>query len=223
MTRLHPTRRTALNFGLGIIGSALMAGALARPVLAAAESAQDKADLARIATYFNGMRTLQGRFLQIASDGDAAEGKVWLRRPGRFRFEYDPPAPLLIVADGTYIVMEDRQLKSIERIPLGATPLDILVRDKVDFDDKSIRVTRIERGSAVLRVTLVDSSRPKDGALTLHFGDKPLELAGWAVLDAQGKLTTISLSKLDFNSDLPSSLFQPGGEATQMRDLQRRR
>lgn len=183
----------------------------------------DRDDLKRIADYFNQVRSMKGRFLQVGPDGSAAEGDIYLQRPGRFRFEFDPPVPMLIVSDGAYIIMDDRELKSVERIPLGATPLDLLVRDEVKFDD-SIGISKLERGAAILRVTLFEPSRPKDGSLTLVFGDKPLEFAGWTVTDAQGKVTAITLSKIDFNPDLNTRLFTYGDGRTQAeRELMRRR
>src|SRR3546814_9144224 len=96
---------------------------------------------------------MKGRFLQVGPDGSAAEGDIYLQRPGRFRFEFDPPVPMLIVSDGAYILMDDRELKSVERIPLAATPLDLLVRDVDKFDD-SIGISKLERGADLLRVTL---------------------------------------------------------------------
>lgn len=200
------------------------AAALALPIPAgqAAIKPEWRADLTRVEGYFNGIRSLTGRFLQIGPDGQASEGKIWMRRPGRFRFEYDPPSPLLIVSDGTYIVMEDRQLKSVERVPLGSTPLDLLVRETVSFDNRS-DVRRVERGAAVLRITIADPEKPRDGTLTLQFGDKPLEFAGWSITDSQGLVTQISLSKLDFNPDLSASLFSYGSASPQQREIQRRR
>ena len=193
----------------------------AAPVGSAKLTETDKADLKRIADYFNTVRTMQGRFLQVAPDGSAAEGKIYMTRPGRFRFEFDPPVPMLIVSDGAYIIMEDRELKTVERIPLGATPLDLLLRDTVNFDD-SIGVAKVERGAAILRVTLFAPDRPKEGALTIVFGDKPLEFAGWTVTDAQGKDTAITLSKIDVNPQINPRLYNYGDGTAAGRALQRR-
>lgn len=183
---------------------------------------QDRADLQRVAGYFNDIRSMKGRFLQIGPDGGAAEGQIWMSRPGRFRFEFDPPVPMLIVSDGTYIIMEDRELRSVERIPLNATPLDMLLREDVKFDD-SVGIAKVERGAAILRITLFAPDRPKEGSLTLVFGDKPLEFAGWTVTDAQGKTTSISLSQLDFNPELSGRLFTDSAGPPQQQQLRQRR
>ncbi|MBP7063460.1 outer membrane lipoprotein carrier protein LolA [Ferrovibrio sp.] len=217
MTQNTPSRRSLLATGLaGLLFT------FAWPAQAKLSPAE-RAELDRLASYFNSIRSLMGRFLQIGPDGSAAEGLIALQRPGRFRFEYDPPAPLLIVSDGSYITMEDRQLKSVDRLPLGSTPLDILVRDQVSFDDPKLAVQRLERGASVLRVTLADAGKPHDGSLVLSFSDRPLGFTGWTVHDAQGQTTTVALSALDLNPTLPDSLFRYGMRPAQLRELQRRR
>lgn len=217
MTQNTPSRRSLLATGL-----AGLLFAFAGPAQAKLSPAE-RAELDRLASYFNSIRSLMGRFLQIGPDGSAVEGLIALQRPGRFRFEYDPPAPLLIVSDGSYITMEDRQLKSVDRLPLGSTPLDILVRDQVSFDDPKLAVQRLERGASVLRVTLADAGKPHDGSLVLSFSDRPLGFTGWTVHDAQGQTTTVALSALDLNPTLPDSLFRYGMRPAQLRELQRRR
>lgn len=219
-----PDRRRLL-----LAGSAMLAGLLLPPAVRASAAPQrarlterDRADLARVADYFNRFRTLQSRFLQIAPDGGATEGKLFISKPGRFRFEYDPPVPMLIVSDGAYIIIEDRELKTVERVPLGATPLDLMMRETVTFDD-SMGIAGIERGAAILRVTLFAPDRPKEGTLTMVFGDQPLEFAGWTVSDAQGKVTAVTLSRLDFNPQLNTRLFTYGDRPASERELQRRR
>jgi outer membrane lipoprotein-sorting protein len=220
------TSRRQFLLAMAIAATAAKAPIAAAYAAAPAGSARlteaDRADLKRIAEYFNTIRTMQGRFLQVAPDGGAAEGRIYMNRPGRFRFEFDPPVPMLIVSDGAYIIMEDRELKTVERIPLGATPLDLLLRDKVVFDD-SVGIAKVERGAAILRVTLFAPDRPKEGSLTIVFGDKPLEFAGWTITDAQGKVTSISLSQVDLNPQISTRLFTYGDRPASERALQQRR
>lgn len=218
-------RRFLLAMAVAATGAKLpfAAAYAAAPAGSAKLTEADRADLKRMADYFNTIRTMQGRFLQVGPDGSAAEGKIYMTRPGRFRFEFDPPVPMLIVSDGAYIIMEDRELKSVERIPLGATPLDLLLRDTVSFEDKGVGIARVERGAAILRVTLFAPDRPKEGALTIVFGDKPLEFAGWTVTDAQGKDTAITLSQIDVNPPINPRLYTYGDRSPVERALQQRR
>jgi outer membrane lipoprotein-sorting protein len=179
---------------------------LAAPTAGAAVSVQDKADLTRVESYLNGIKSLDAKFLQIAPDGSLSEGKLYLLRPGRIRFEYAPPSPILVVADGTWIVFHDDELKQTTRVPLGSTPLSILMRDKVALDG-AVTVKRVERQPGSLRVTLFDTDKPKEGQLTLVFSDQPLMLKQWVVEDAQGQSTTVALDKMETNVDFKQSLF----------------
>lgn len=171
------------------------AAALAAPgerTAAAALGPADHKDLERIEDYLNGIRTLKSGFLQVSSDGGTARGTVWLARPGRLRFEYDPPVPVRIVADGVWLIYVDTELEQTSHIPLGSTPLGFLVAETVRLGG-SVRVEGIERGSNVLRVIVSKADEPELGRVVMTFSDKPLELRQWTVIDAKGVETRVSL------------------------------
>ncbi len=167
---------------------------------------QDRADLARVETYLNSIQTLKARFLQVAPDGGLSHGDLYLRRPGRMRFEYDPPVPILVVADGIWVVFVDKEINQVQRLPLGSTPLSALVEGEIELQD-SVAVDAVERSPGLLRVTLHDPDNPEEGALILVFTDEPLGLRQWQVRDAQGQETTIAVSEMQFNLNLDPALF----------------
>jgi outer membrane lipoprotein-sorting protein len=177
-------------------------------------SVQDQDDIARIETYLNGVRTLAADFIQIAPDGAISRGRFYLKRPGRLRFEYEPPASVLVVADGTYVNYFDVELGQLSQIGVYSTPLGVVVAEQVKLEGR-IAVTSVERGAAVVSLTTVDTEEPGRGTLTLIFSDRPLELRKWQIIDPQGLLTTIALDEVSINQDLDPELFifrQPGGE-----------
>ena len=179
---------------------------LAAPASAAALHDADRADLARAEAYLNDMKTITGKFVQVAPDGSLSEGRMWLSRPGRLRFEYAPPSPILVVADGIFVVYQDMELGQIDRVPLGATPLSVLLSETVKLSD-DVTVRTIRRGPGTLRITLFATKRPEDGEIVLVFADQPLQLRQWQVVDARGGTTTITLSQLEFNQPLVNRLF----------------
>jgi len=190
-----------------------LAGALAAlllPTLPLPASAQlsgtNMRDLARISNYLNGVKTMQGSFVQVGPDGELSEGTFCLRRPGRIRFEYEPPNPALVVADGIWVGVYDTHLKTLDRIPLGSTPLELLLKKRVDLR-KENAVQSIERSSGQMRVTAVDPDEPEQGSITMVFADNPLELRQWMVVDAQGLTTTVALSEMRANVELDPRLF----------------
>ncbi|MGE5548170.1 MAG: LolA family protein [Solirubrobacterales bacterium] len=193
--------------------SLILAGAGAGDAFAAAGarkplSPQDRADVERAEAYLNSVTTLRARFLQIAPNGGQAEGTAYFSRPGRMRLQYDPPSPMLVVADGKFLIVYDKSLGEPSYIPLGSTPAGILVRENVRLDGHDVTVTRVTRGPGVLNVSLVESEDPGQGELTLVFSENPFALRQWRVLDAQGQTTTVSLYEAQAGIALDSKLFK---------------
>lgn len=167
----------------------------------------DRRDIARIETYLNGLRTLKAQFLQIAPNGSVSRGTAWLDRPGRMRFQYDPPSPLLLVAGYGLVVFHDASLNQTSNIPLSRTPLGILLADKVTLSGDVI-VTAIQRPPGQVQVTLVRAGSPNDGSLTLTFNDNPLVLRQWSVIDAQRQETRVTLYNVELGGKFDAKLFQ---------------
>lgn len=187
---------------------ALLALLAAVPALAVpAPPSQDAADLHRIETYLDGVTTLSAGFEQTNQDGSSESGKVWLSRPGKMRFEYDPPVKMTIVSNGDYVAVDDQELKQVQFYPIDATPAWFLLREGIKLSG-DVTVTRFERGPKSFRVTCVATKDPRNGAITLVFSDEPLALRQWTVLDAQGRTTTVALTDPQQGGTLDSALFK---------------
>lgn len=207
MRRMTSTLRTALTGTLIAVGL-LAAAALPHSAAAASLSAEDRADIARVEQYFNGITSMRSGFLQASSTGNVAKGTVWLRRPGRMRFEYDPPSPILITSDGNLITYQDLELKQTNQIPLFTSPLSVLVDDDVRFGDELI-VDEVRKESNVLRITVRQRSEPGQGYVTLVFQDKPLSLKQWTIVDAQQVSVKVALLDPEFGVTIANDLFRP--------------
>ena len=166
----------------------------------------DQGWIARIGDTLNGITTLKGRFQQIAPDGARTTGTVWLDRPGRMRFEYDKPSPLLLVAGNNKLVFTDSTLKQTTEIPLEKTPLGLLLRPHLSLSG-DVTVTAFTHANALLQVTLVRTASPSDGSLTVFVADNPLALRGWSVIDAQGRETRVDLFDVATGVPVQQSLF----------------
>jgi len=173
----------------------------------AALTPQDRADIARVETYLNGVRTLHSRFMQVAPNGGTSEGQAWLQRPGRLRFEYDPPSPFLLVGGNGLLVFHDSQLKQTSNIPLSSTPLGLLLQDNLRLSGE-VTVSGIARAPGQLQVSLFRTKSPADGTLTLIFADAPLALRQWTVLDAQRQETRITLYNVELGGTFNQKLFE---------------
>ncbi len=191
-----------------VMGIALAAGLLTGPAEAAELTAEDKANVARVERYFNGITSMRSSFLQASSTGLVARGTVWLRRPGRMRFEYEPPSPVLITSDGILITYQDIELQQTNQIPLFTSPLAVLVNERVEFGEQLI-VEAVESQSNVLRLRVRQRDEPDQGHVTLVFQDNPLALKQWTIVDAQQVSVKVALLDPEFGVDIPNQLFRP--------------
>lgn len=164
-------------------------------------------EINRIEAYLNGIRTMQSRFIQINPDGSAWNGDLYVRRPGRFRFAYDPPIPHLLIANGAWLFHVDRALQETNVIPLAKTPAQFLVRENVSLT-KDFKITKFEQSQGYIQIGLVTRENPEIGEITLTFTDKPLELRKWMVRDMQENVTQITLQNTRYGVNLNPDLFK---------------
>ena len=199
-------RRAVLAAFFGFTTARLSAVAVAAaPAAAVALKPQDNADLQRIAAYLGSIRTMYAKFRQAASGGGIATGQLWMARPGRMRFEYDPPTQILLLADMFYVYYIDKELTQMSKVGLKSTPAWLLLRDPITFSD--LIVTRFERGANTIRLTVVEKAEPDNGSLTMVFSDNPLGLQQWSIVDQQRKTTTVALYDERFGVALDPKLF----------------
>ncbi len=191
--------------------AACLAFASTAPTLAAAPStpalnAEEQDLVGRAATYLQGLNTAEGRFVQTDARGGVTQGAFYLKRPGRIRFEYDPPAAKLVVADGRNVNVYDQRLKSFNRLPLGFTPLHVFLAKDVRLD-RGVFIERVARAGDGFEITARDPHRRKDGAITLVFAGSPLRLTEWTITDSQGGRTRVQLVSLKPAPSLDDKLF----------------
>jgi outer membrane lipoprotein-sorting protein len=162
-----------------------------------------EAGAARAQAWLEGLDTLRARFDQIAADNSETSGVLEIDRPGRARFDYDDPNPILVVADGSTVAIADFDLETIDRAPIGATPLRFLLEESLDLAGSGV-VQDAGRYDGRLYVTLEDPNGEIQGRLTLVFEDadpdaapNAMMLAGWYTVDAMGGMTEVRLSEIE--------------------------
>lgn len=183
------------------------AQAPAAPAAAAAPlTAADQALVDRAVAYLEAMPSATGRFVQTDARGSVTQGSVALQRPGKARFEYDPPSGLLVVADGVMVSVSDRRLKTFDSYPIRATPLGLFLAGRIKLDG-GVKVTRVARLADGFSLTAEDPKKQTRGSITLNFSDQPLALLGWNLVDPRGSLTRVRLVDLKPASGLDKRQF----------------
>ena len=164
--------------------------------------------LQKISSYINGLGTMQGRFSQIGPSGQLENGTFRMKRPGRIRFDYDAPSPLVIVADGAWVILQDSRLETVDRYPLRATPLKFLLSDELDLTDEKRVVAAGKIPPNELMVLAREQDGDAQGEIEMYFSEFPIGLNRWIITDAQGLQTTILLSDIERDVDLNPALFR---------------
>lgn len=166
----------------------------------------DEAVVDRIRAYLESIDTLSASFVQTAPSGALATGKLYLRRPGQARFQYDPPSPLLIVATQGNVYVEDTALGQTDLYPIRQTPLRFLLSRKVDLADA--RVISVKRGADSVAVTFASSDASTEGDLSLVLAAPQMQLREWIVRDPQNRETVVSLVDPVLGARLENRLFR---------------
>lgn len=205
-----PKARLFISLGLAaLISSQAMAQAPAkRPAIAnQILSVQDRALVDQASAYLEGLGQARGRFVQTDPRGSQTRGDLYMQRPGKMRFAYDPPQGLLVVSDGYNVSVADSRLKTFEKYPLSATPLALLLARQVSLD-KGVVIDQVNRSADGFSITAHDGRKRAEGRIRLVFSTAPLALKSWTVTDAQGQSTRIDISELKSVTGLSASLFQ---------------
>ncbi len=185
---------------------ALVAGAAlicAGAAVGAPLSADDKALEDKAGAYLQGLGSAQGRFVQTDARGQVSQGTFYLQRPGKIRFEYDPPAPLIVVADGYNVTVYDKRLNTFNAYPLNLTPLHVFLAKTIRLDQGAV-VDQVTRTPTGFELTAHDGKNARAGSIRLGFAEKPMRLTEWTITDASGRRTSVQITAMK-----PAGPFDP--------------
>jgi outer membrane lipoprotein-sorting protein len=172
--------------------------------------AHAQAGVPEVERYFNSIKTMQARFVQNNPNGSVVSGTLYVRRPGRMRFEYDAPSKLKIVADGTQVTMWDPATRDFGQWPIGWTAASFLVKEPLKLSG-DLTVESQARNEGMLELTIVQTRKPQEGKVIVRMAENPLELRGWTIIDARGNKVDVALTDLRTGIQLADSLFKYDG------------
>jgi len=172
--------------------------------------AQAQADVAQVEQYFNSVRTMQARFVQTNPDGSTVQGTLSISRPGKMRFEYDPPSKLKVVADGLQVTMWDPATRDFGQWPIGWTAASFLLKDPFKLSG-DLTVESVRRADGLMQLTVVQTRKPQEGKVIVRVAENPLQLRGWSIIDTRGNQVNVALSDLKTGMQLANSLFKYDG------------
>ncbi len=172
-----------------------------RPVETQAET------IARVEKYLTSIPSIVSDFTQTSADGSEGSGKFFMKRPGKMRWQYNEPTPILLVSNGATVTYYDPSLQQVTYVPVDDTLATFLADRAITFESESTHLTKFEEEDGVIRATLVQKEKPDEGSLTLELTEKPMQLKQMTVTDATGQTTVVQLENAQFGPILDDTLF----------------
>ncbi|MDQ2704180.1 MAG: outer membrane lipoprotein carrier protein LolA [Pseudomonadota bacterium] len=190
----------------GLLGLAAAAAFAAIPGMNAVTSASAASDAAqKIADHFSSVATMSGEFVQFGPRGEQTGGKFFIQRPGKIRFNYEPPSGYKVISDGKSVVIDNKKLNTMDLYPLSKTPLKLLLDDRIDLSGKTVKSVKEEEDLTTIQ--LADRQFFGNSTITMMFDPKSYELRQWTITDAQGKDTTVMIFNVKQGVKIDQDLF----------------
>ncbi|HEY0122861.1 MAG TPA: outer-membrane lipoprotein carrier protein LolA [Rhizobium sp.] len=190
------------------LGAVVAAGAASvAPVAAFAQAASLNPGVAQaIADHFSSIKTMKGGFLQIGPRGDQTSGSFFIQRPGKMRFNYDPPSRMRVVCDGNNVQVINDQTRTKNMYQLSKTPLSLLLANKIDLSADMVR--NVDAQPDLTKITLGNRTVFGDSTIAMIFDSKTYDLRQWTVIDPQGKTTDVIINNVKTNISFDDSVFR---------------
>ena len=169
---------------------------------------KDQLVFLKIENFFKNLKTLEANFIQVGPTGDISNGKIYLDLPGKLRIDYEKPKNLLITSKGFWIVIQDRDNRSTNNIPVRSSPFSILLQDKSIFNNENFKI-KLSITSGIISLEIKSKENDKLETLILEFSEKPFNLKKWIILDTFGEKTTVLIQDAKYNNNLSYLLFFP--------------
>lgn len=186
-----------------LVASAILIGASTGISEAMADT---KAQAVReLSKHFTSVPTMSGEFVQFGPNGEQTGGQFFIQRPGKIRFNYEDPSPLMLVSNGETLGVRNKKLKTWQFIPLKKTPLSLLLAKEIRVDNNSVR--SVDAGDDVTRVVMGDKEIFGDSEITLLFDPVSFDLRQWTIKDNQGKETSVMIFNVEKNVKIPRKMF----------------
>lgn len=174
----------------------------------AAAAVPTAAETKQIEDYLNNIKTLSATFVQTASNGSSAEGKIYIAKPNKIRMEYNDPTSVLIVGDGSFIVYNDKELDQVTHIDYDDIPATLILANNLKIDGHNLKISDFYSDSGTMIVTLEYPQKPDISPITLTFEKDPFELKQWKIIDPQSVEVTVSIYDSVKDGSLDENLFK---------------
>ncbi len=186
-------------------------------------NAQSTENIQKIENYLNSIKSIEATFVQMASNGSTAEGRLFIKKPNKIRMEYAEPTNVLIVGNGDKIVYNDLDLDQITHIDYDDIPASMILSDKIKIDGEKIKIIDFYQDSGSTSITLDYTNKGDVGPITLVFSNNPMELKQWKIVDPQSVEVSVSLYDAKKDGEIEDEVFKFKNKKTSSRNFKKKK
>ncbi len=185
--------------------------------------AQSAENLQKIENYLNSMKSIEATFVQMASNGSTAEGRLFIKKPNKIRMEYAEPTNVLIVGNGEDIVYNDLDLDQVTHIDYDDIPASMILSDKIKIDGEKVKIIDFYQDTGSTSITLDYTDKGDVGPITLVFSNNPMELKQWKIVDPQSVEVSVSLYDAKKDHEIDDEVFKFKNKKTSSRNFKKKK
>tara|TARA_B110000305_G_scaffold241874_1_gene318050 strand:+ start:4635 stop:5318 length:684 start_codon:yes stop_codon:yes gene_type:complete len=178
------------------------------PIMLTSMPSMANDDVTRAETWFNKIRTISANFIQVASDGTSADGKLAFRRPSRMKITYGKGDELQLITSSVWLHVDRPDERLLTSYPISETPLSLILADKVSLRPDGYETRILSTISGIVRIQIGKDDGEGAGRLTLEFSEKPFQFRRWIVLDAAGIETSVTLQNIVYDQPIANEVFR---------------
>ena len=178
------------------------------PIMLTSMPSMANDDVTRAETWFNKIRTISANFVQVASDGTSADGKLAFRRPSRMKITYGKGDELQLITSSVWLHVDRPDERLLTSYPISETPLSLILADKVSLRLDGYETRILSTISGIVRIQIGKDDGEGAGRLTLEFSEKPFQFRRWIVLDAAGIETSVTLQNIVYDQPIANEVFR---------------
>ena len=178
------------------------------PIMLAAMPSMASDDVTRAETWFNKIRTISADFVQVASDGTSAEGKLAFRRPSRMKITYGKGDELQLITSSVWLHVDRPDERLLTSYPISETPLSLILADKVSLRPDGYETRVLPTSAGIVRIQIGEDDGEGAGRMTLEFSEKPFQFRRWIVLDVAGIETSVTLQNIVYDQPIANEVFR---------------
>ena len=178
------------------------------PIMLASMPSMANDDVTRAETWFNKIRTISADFVQVASDGTSAEGKLAFRRPSRMKITYGKGDELQLITSSVWLHVDRPDERLLTSYPISETPLSLILADKVSLRPDGYETRVLPTSAGIVRIQIGKHDGEGAGRMTLEFSEKPFQFRRWIVLDVAGIETSVTLQNIVYDQPIANEVFR---------------